>query len=169
VSYNCQVCHVHVPPRCPRRTYAVQRDLGNRTEIEREIPVCLGCSLLLEGGIPLAVLQRRHGPPPRRTAPALPPGGAQPRRRIKFRRYREDPNATVLVEPRSETKVVVASPPAPKPAPVFFQPTVVKKPLPADGREGKRKTAPRCERCRKVITGLVAAAGGRVCVKCQSK
>lgn len=170
MSYNCEVCHTHVPARSPRRVYAVQRNLINRSEIQREIPVCSGCLMLLEGGLSLAVLQRRNGPPPRPEAKTLPPGGARPKGRIKFRRYRLDDDSSVaVVEAPAPAKPVVPPPPPPRPEPVYFKPVVVKKCAEPSGRAAKRKPAPRCLSCKKVITGLVAAAGGKICIKCQSK
>lgn len=47
MSYNCEVCGSHSPPRHPRLTHIVYHDTG---QISREIEVCRTCHHKLEQG-----------------------------------------------------------------------------------------------------------------------
>lgn len=65
MSYRCDVCNEHIPPRLQQRRHIISRvvrdRLGNeRSEIEMEIPVCPSCESALRRGVSLSELRRRH-------------------------------------------------------------------------------------------------------------
>jgi hypothetical protein len=60
VSYRCQLCPAVVPSGRTRRVHRVLRPDGN---IEREIPVCSDCDLLLARGLSVAEVVKRRKPP----------------------------------------------------------------------------------------------------------
>lgn len=67
--YRCDVCTAVSKPKQDRLVHVVHRKVARpaldsedpRTEVDREIPVCQECKLLLDHGLPLASLLRQRG------------------------------------------------------------------------------------------------------------
>lgn len=90
MSYRCDVCNTHCPPSKPKLRHTINRIIGPRTEVARELAVCAGCKAALDRGVTLAFLiqtaQRRQAEEarlPRRQLPRVhtpPPAvdGLQP-------------------------------------------------------------------------------------------